>query len=190
VLFSERDDCWKLTDFGSASLATSKGFVTTAQARGTASYRAPEVILQSKCNNRSDIFALGCMIFELITTTRLFPHGDWEVQEYAKSGIPVFPERWPAATQGSRLHSLGQLASTSLSAEPRERLGAAELRRQLLRLRTVRSDSAEEDAHLTSDDDFFDLDNSDVHTTPSNPTVQSGLRFLGETRRGGLLFPC
>ena len=186
MLFSERDDCWKLTDFGSASLATSKGLVTTSLARGTASYRAPEV-LKYKSNSRTDIFGLGCIIFEIITTKRLFS-GDWEVQEYAQKGNPIFPDRWPIATQGSRLYDLGQLTSTLLSVEPRERPGAAEALRQLLRLRT-RSGSSEVNADPTSEDDFFDVENSDVDApaTTGNPTIQLALRFLGETRtrRGG-----
>jgi len=181
VLFSERDDCWKLADFGSASLATSKGLVTTNLVRGTSSYRAPEV-LKNKCNSRTDIFALGCIIFEIITTKQLFS-GDWEVHDYAQTGIPIFPDRWPVATQGSRLHDLGKLTSTFLSVEPRERPGAAEALRQLLRLRT-RSDSSKANADPTSEDDFFDVENSgvDAPATTGNPTVQSALRFLGETR--------
>jgi len=102
-----------LTDFGSTSLATWKGLVTTSLAHSTASYRAPEV-LKYKSNSRTDIFALGCIIFEIITTKRLFS-GDWEVQEYAQKGYPIFPDRWPVVTQGSRLHDLGQLTSTLLS---------------------------------------------------------------------------
>jgi len=183
VLFSERDACWKLTDFGSASVATSKGLVTTSLARGTASYRAPEV-LKNKSNSRTDIFGLGCIIFEIITTQRLFS-GDWEVLEYAQKGNPIFPDRWPVATQGSRLHDLGQLTSTLLSAEPRERPGAAEALRQLLRLRK-RSGSSEAKADPTSEDDFFDVDveNSDVDApaTTAHPTIHSALRSLGETR--------
>jgi len=44
VLYSRRDGCWKLTDFGSASVATSKGLVTTSLPGGTASYWVPEVL--------------------------------------------------------------------------------------------------------------------------------------------------
>jgi serine/threonine protein kinase len=162
--------------------------VTTSLGRGTASYRAPEV-LKHKSNSRTDIFGLGCIIFEIITTQRLFS-GDWEVHEYAQKGNPIFPHRWPVATQGSRLYDLGQLTSTLLSAEPRERPGAAEALRQLLRLRT-RSGSSEANAGPTSEDDFFDVENSDVDApaTTENPTIHSALRFLGETstRRGGSL---
>ena len=183
MLFSERDGCWKLTDFGSASVATSKGLVTTSLARGTASYRAPEV-LKNKSNSRTDIFGLGCIIFEIITTQQLFS-GDWEVLEYAQKGNPIFPDRWPVSTQGSRLHDLGQLTSTLLSAEPRERPGAAEALRQLLRLRK-RSGSSEAKTDPTSEDDFFDVDGEssdvDAPATTAHPTIHSALRSLGETR--------
>ena len=190
MLYSERDACWKLTDFGSASLATSKGLVTTSLARGTASYRAPEV-LKYKSNSRTDIFALGCIIFEIITTQRLFA-GDWAVQEYVLKGTPIFPDRWPVASPGSRLRDLGQLTSTLLSIEPRDRPGASELLQELCRLRTP-SAAVEANDDATRDDDFFDLENSDTlePVTIGNPTLQSGLRYLGQKRMrpGGPFFP-
>jgi serine/threonine protein kinase len=52
VLFSGRDKCWKLADFGSAATATSKKLVTTALARGTDGYRAPEVLTRDQYNKR------------------------------------------------------------------------------------------------------------------------------------------
>ena len=44
---------------------------------GTRYYMAPEIILMNECNDKVDIWALGCMLFELITGKILFdPHGD------------------------------------------------------------------------------------------------------------------
>jgi serine/threonine protein kinase len=163
-------------------MATSKGLVTTSLARGTASYRAPEV-LKYKSNSRTDIFALGCIIFEIVTSRRLFS-SDWAVQEYAQKRDPIFPDQWPAASQGSRLYDLGQLTSTLLSVEPRERPGAAELLQLLLRLRTpLATPNAEDDPIY--DDDFFDLENSDLFepATAGNPTILPALRALGERRK-------
>jgi len=186
VLYSERDDCWKLTDFGSASLATSKCLVTTNLLRGTESYRAPEVLTNQKYNNRADIFALGCIIFEIITSQKLFSN-DWEVHEYGKTGDSIFPERWSFATSGSRLYDLGHLASTMLSIDPTQRPNAVEIRRQLRRFH-IHPSSPAASTDVPGDDDFFILPDSNTLalTIPANPTVQPGLRFLSEAklRRG------
>ena len=70
----------------------SKCLVTTNLLRGTESYRAPEILTNQKSNNRADIFALGCIIFEIITSEKLFS-SDWKVQEYGEKGNSIFPER-------------------------------------------------------------------------------------------------
>lgn len=44
VLYSRGQDAWKLADFGTAAEGTSQGTYTTDYARGTTSYRAPELI--------------------------------------------------------------------------------------------------------------------------------------------------
>src|SRR5579871_6842073 len=123
VLFSERHRCWKLADFGSASQASSKRLNTTHLSRGTESYRAPEVLKDGLFNNRSDIFALGCIIFEIITGQKLFA-SDWEVLQYAEGSKCVFPDLWPSAASGSRLYMLRRLASTLLEIDPMSRPGA------------------------------------------------------------------
>ena len=44
---------------------------------GTRYYMAPEIILMADCNEKVDIWALGCMLFELMTGQILFdPHSD------------------------------------------------------------------------------------------------------------------
>jgi len=44
---------------------------------GTRYYMAPEIILMDECSEKVDIWALGCMLFELITGQILFdPHSD------------------------------------------------------------------------------------------------------------------
>jgi serine/threonine-protein kinase SRPK3 len=44
---------------------------------GTRYYMAPEIILMDECTEKVDIWALGCMLFELITGKILFdPHSD------------------------------------------------------------------------------------------------------------------
>jgi serine/threonine protein kinase len=95
VLFSESRKCWKITDFGTASEATSKHMNTTRYARGTASYRAPEVIAEdSRFNNRADIWALGCIIYEMSTGVRLF-RDDYSVLQYSATKMLEMPVELP-----------------------------------------------------------------------------------------------
>lgn len=139
VLYSRRDSCWKLTDFGTASLATSKNLVTTRQVRGTDCFLAPEVLGTQKFNNRSDMFALGCIIFQCVAGRELFPNS-WAIQMYSQDTTVLpgtFDQFWPVTTLGSRLQYLQDLATDLLSVEPTSRPGAAQTRRRLNRIRDI-----------------------------------------------------
>jgi serine/threonine protein kinase len=59
---------------------------TTVFRRGTSSYRAPEILSQTtpQFNKKSDIFAFGCIIFEIITLGRLFSE-DYTTHKYAST---------------------------------------------------------------------------------------------------------
>jgi serine/threonine protein kinase len=79
VLYSHRQESWKLADFGTAAEGTSRRGWTTNARRGTACYRAPEVINEVRplYNNKSDIWALGCILYKLVTKEKAF-NSDWE----------------------------------------------------------------------------------------------------------------
>jgi serine/threonine protein kinase len=84
VLFSAKDKAWKLADFGLATEGTSKRAYTTRYGRGTACYRAPELVKEhSEYNNKVDIFAMGCILFELITGGKKAFADDFAVREYS-----------------------------------------------------------------------------------------------------------
>ena len=140
----------------------SKCLVTTNLLRGTESYRAPEILTNQKSNNRADIFALGCIIFEIITSEKLFS-SDWKVQEYGEKGNSIFPERWSFATSGSHLYDLGHLTSTMLSIDLTQRPNAMEIRRQLHQFHIGQS-SPEANADVPSDNDFVELQRHHART--------------------------
>jgi eukaryotic-like serine/threonine-protein kinase len=80
-LFITRDDRVKILDFGLAKLATSTpvdgATYTSAQTSagtvmGTASYMAPEQVRGEPADPRTDIFALGAVLFEMLTGQRAF----------------------------------------------------------------------------------------------------------------------
>lgn len=61
----------KLADFGVARVA-GPGISTTGLAVGTPSYMAPEQILGAPVDGRSDIFAAGCILYELAVGQKAF----------------------------------------------------------------------------------------------------------------------
>ena len=123
-----------MADFGSATKVTSKRFNTSNERRGTETYRAPEVIHPGYFNNKADLFAVGCIIFEIVTGNNLFK-SDWEISEYARKKDSILSNRWPVAPIESRLHRLGDLCTELLSIEPQFRPGASQTFERLQNIR-------------------------------------------------------
>lgn len=93
VLYSSRNEVWKIADFGISAEGTSRKALTTVSARGTASYRAPELVKGEKLTytRQVDIWAMGCIFFELTFHRKAFS-GDISVLSYALSGeAPELP---------------------------------------------------------------------------------------------------
>jgi serine/threonine protein kinase len=84
VLYSGEYQAWKIADFGLTSEGTSKRAHTTRYAHGTSSYRSPELIENEKYTNKVDIWAIGCILYELIFKTKAFSE-DWAVLRYSES---------------------------------------------------------------------------------------------------------
>ena len=63
----------KLTDFGIAKLAAETGAgASRSEVKGTAGYIAPEVLEGAPASVRSDLFALGLLLWECLTGKKLF----------------------------------------------------------------------------------------------------------------------
>ena len=62
----------KVADFGLARAAAMAGHTKTGTIIGTAAYLAPEQVTQSTSDARTDVYAAGVMLFELLTGTQ--PH--------------------------------------------------------------------------------------------------------------------
>jgi serine/threonine-protein kinase len=79
-VFLTSDGRVKILDFGIATLDDSVGFSTGSRDLtepqtivGTAGYLAPEQIRRETADARSDIFSLGCVLYETVTGRRAFP---------------------------------------------------------------------------------------------------------------------
>jgi serine/threonine protein kinase len=121
VLFRVKDQRWKITDFGLSAEGSSRRAHTTRYARGTASYRAPELLNQGGYNNKVDIWALGCILYELVARKQAFS-GDHNVFLYGLPGgesqlnPPEFSPTFNAQTKCvllELLHAMLQVDGTS-----------------------------------------------------------------------------
>ncbi|MEW4488697.1 protein kinase [Thalassoglobus sp. JC818] len=62
----------KLSDFGLASVADSRRITAAGKTAGTFLYMAPEQIRGQEITDKTDLYALGCVLYELITGTPPF----------------------------------------------------------------------------------------------------------------------
>ena len=115
----------KLTDFGIARFASSvEG--TLSQAVGTPRYMSPEQF-SGKGDEKSDIFSLGIVLWELIEGVRLHAeHDDVTYQTLIMSG------QIPELTQPDVPLWLAQLVRSMLALDPKDRPTAADARSIIL----------------------------------------------------------
>jgi tRNA A-37 threonylcarbamoyl transferase component Bud32 len=70
------DDVAKVADFGVAKLATSIERTSTGLVVGTPAYLAPEVLAGTPASPASDLWAVGCLLHELLTGRKPFDGDD------------------------------------------------------------------------------------------------------------------
>jgi len=73
-IFIQEDGSVKIMDFGVAHV-TAASMTGTGNVVGTADYMSPEQVQGKKVDGRSDLFSVGCMLFELTAGRRPF-HSD------------------------------------------------------------------------------------------------------------------
>jgi tRNA A-37 threonylcarbamoyl transferase component Bud32/tetratricopeptide (TPR) repeat protein len=73
-IFINQDGTVKIMDFGVARLTTAS-MTGTGNIVGTADYMSPEQVKGAKVDGRSDLFSVGCMLYELMAGRRPF-HSD------------------------------------------------------------------------------------------------------------------
>ncbi|EEH63458.1 kinase domain protein [Gleimia coleocanis DSM 15436] len=57
----------KVADFGLARAASDVSAASTGSVMGTVAYLAPEIVAETKPDNRCDLYALGILLFEMLT---------------------------------------------------------------------------------------------------------------------------
>jgi hypothetical protein len=96
ILLAPTPDGWqpKITDFGLARLCAGGGDSTAALERaptaGTGGYMSPEQVVGDRVDHRADLFALGCVLYEMLTGRPPFPGDDPIAQARATvAGLPA-----------------------------------------------------------------------------------------------------
>ncbi|MER6985119.1 serine/threonine-protein kinase, partial [Streptomyces carpinensis] len=92
------DGTVKICDFGIARLGRDIGFTArltgTGIAMGTPHYMSPEQISGSEVDQRSDLYSLGCVLYEIATGAPPFDLGDaWAVLVGHRDTAPAPPRR-------------------------------------------------------------------------------------------------
>jgi serine/threonine protein kinase len=134
-----------LTDFGLAKLAASGGRTRTGMFVGTLDYAAPEQLQGQRVDARTDVYAAGCVLYQMLTGSVPFPQEHeaaimWaHISEEPRSVREVVPSlpaqldsviaRAMAKNPDDRYSSAGDLG--------RDAIAAAEGQRAMLRERSV-----------------------------------------------------
>jgi serine/threonine protein kinase len=128
ILLTPRQDA-VLTDFSIASIQEAQRLTQTGTMVGTPDYMAPEQFDAKKVDNRCDLYAVGIVLYEMLTGVRPF-HGDTVVQ-VMKAQLMHTPEP-PHTVNPEVSESLSQMVMKSLQKSPELRYqSAAEMRKAL-----------------------------------------------------------
>ena len=118
------DGVVKLVDFGiaKAALRGTGPETTSGTVKGKVAYMSPEQCRGAALDRRSDIFALGIVLFELATGARLFKHeSDYETMEQIVHGTP--PQ--PSARRPELPRRLDRIVARALAKAPEDRYQTA-----------------------------------------------------------------
>jgi serine/threonine-protein kinase len=113
-----REGTVKLIDFGIATRSGTRDSSLT----GKPAYMAPEMVIDMRADNRSDLFSLGAVFYEMLTCERLFPgKGTTEILQQVLAGITPSPRKLnPGIPEG-----VLELLKRALQRDPARRFASA-----------------------------------------------------------------
>lgn len=119
ILMNVRQNKAKLSDFGLAQVFSQNSYSTTLSGGivGTPQYIAPEIWDGQSATPQTDIYALGCILYELLTGKQLF-HGKSAASIMRQHFKPLsLPTLWPPDVPAG----INQWLEIALSQEPTAR---------------------------------------------------------------------
>ena len=112
-----------ITDFGVArNVATESGLTQTGRFVGTLDYVAPEQISGGEVDARVDVYALGCLLFKLLTGEVPFPRDGEAARLYAHLNDPPLA---PSLYAPEVSMALDDVVARALSKQPEDRYPSA-----------------------------------------------------------------
>ena len=123
------NDSVKLMDFGLARISGKTRLTQQGALVGTVSYLAPEVIMGQDAGPRSDLYALGVMLYEMCAGRPPFEGADLTAVISQHLHAPVVP---PSAYNDQISPALNELIVALLSKHPEDRPVSAEVVRKSL----------------------------------------------------------
>jgi serine/threonine protein kinase len=161
----------KVLDFGVASLIPNVGegeeslsLTQPGMALGTPFYMAPEQLRREKADARSDVFALGCILYEMCTGERPFPARD--IVGLLEMLQSEQPEDRRERLRGA-VPALGDVLAQALAFNPKHRFQTAEeFQNALLSVSFTMADAGVPETHLEVREDLSDRG-------PSNPCADA-----------------
>jgi len=133
LLDSDAGDAAALTDFGLAKGTGYAELTRPGQIVGTIDYLAPERIRGEPASPASDIYGLGCVMYECVAG--LPPFGGKSMMEAAFAHLEEEPEN-PCAARPDVPAAFGTAVNAALAKDPAERPQAAHAYAELLRAAT------------------------------------------------------
>ena len=160
----------KVTDFGIARAGASQ-MTEAGSIVGTAQYLSPEQARGTGVDQRSDLYSLGIVLYELLTGALPF-NGDTPV-EIAMKHLSQLPEL-PSATRPELPHELDLVVTRALAKDPDERYQSAdEMEADLERLARGAAVSAETEESATQ-----------IMQAPTGPMSATAATMIVPPRRG------
>lgn len=139
------DGAVKLTDFGIAK--ASSNLTTPGMLKGKFAYMAPEQARGETVDGRTDLFALGIVLWELLTGGRLFEaDNDVAVLRAVQDSVIVPPQRLNPLVPAE----LNQVVVRALSRPPAERFQSAQEMERALANFVLRNATSVEDKSVAS----------------------------------------
>ncbi len=153
-LFVTYDGTVKVVDFGIAQAADRFTLTEAGQVKGKAAYMSPEQCLRRPVDRRTDVFALGVVLYELTTGHRLFGGA---LESRLISCLQREEVQPPSRVVPDYPSELERICIRALRFDPEERFASAEeMRRALVRFqRSLTSDVLPEEQLTACMRDLF-----------------------------------
>ncbi len=112
----------KVLDFGIAKAANRVHKTSTGVLKGHLGYMSPEQMLGAPVDRRADIWALGVVLWELLTGRRLFEGSDFEILKAVSRGGDI---AWPSRVRAGIAPVWDSIVMKALSRDPEARYATA-----------------------------------------------------------------